>query len=90
MGALPQLYAALAPSLVGGELVGPAGMGHLRGAPAVDRQAASEDDQQTAARLWEVSVELTGVDYAQLQTSEQPAETGENHPRRSDSSRAPF
>jgi NAD(P)-dependent dehydrogenase (short-subunit alcohol dehydrogenase family) len=75
MGALPQLYAGLAPSLVGGELVGPAGMGHLRGAPAVDRQAASEDDQQTAARLWEVSVELTGVDYAQLQTSEQPAET---------------
>ena len=67
MGTLPQLYAATAPEITGGELVGPGGAGNMRGYPKIDRKARNEDDQPTAARLWEVSVELTGVNYAALQ-----------------------
>jgi NAD(P)-dependent dehydrogenase (short-subunit alcohol dehydrogenase family) len=64
MGTLPQLYAATAEQISGGELVGPSG--NLRGYPKIDRQARKEYDRPVAARLWEESVKLTGVDYAVL------------------------
>lgn len=69
MGALPQLYAGTAPDISGGELVGPGGPGGMRGYPKIDRKASREYDRPTAARLWEVSVELTGVDYVALQVA---------------------
>lgn len=66
MGALPQLYAATSPEIHGGELVGPASFGGMRGFPRVAPAAQKEYDRPVAARLWEVSVQLTGVDYVAL------------------------
>lgn len=67
MGALPQLYAGTSSAIHGGELVGPANLGGMRGYPKVDTKAQREYDRTAAARLWDVSRELTGVDYATLQ-----------------------
>lgn len=66
MGALPQLYAGIAPEIIGGELVGPGGFGGMRGYPKVDRRAQKEYDRTIAARLWDESVALTGVQYLAL------------------------
>jgi len=64
MGALPQLYAATAPGVGGGEYFGPDGFmenwGHPRRVSSVPRS----HDTDAALRLWEVSEELTGVRYA--------------------------
>ena len=66
MGALPQLYAATAPDVRGGEYFGPDGIGESRGHPKrVDSTKASKD-AAVAARLWDVSAELTGVRYDAL------------------------
>ncbi|MFD1873450.1 oxidoreductase [Hymenobacter bucti] len=62
-GALPLLYAALAPDIQGGEFIGPNGFQQLRGYPT---QVASDDnshDPAVAARLWQASEELTGCRY---------------------------
>jgi NAD(P)-dependent dehydrogenase (short-subunit alcohol dehydrogenase family) len=65
-GALPQLYAATAPEVRGGEYYGPNGIAENRGYPKkVDSTAASKDTE-TAARLWALSEELTGVTYDAL------------------------
>ncbi|GCE22980.1 oxidoreductase [Dictyobacter kobayashii] len=69
MGALPQLYAGLAPDIHGGELVGPGSLGGLRGYPKIDAKAQKEYDKATASRLWDESVKLTGVDFAALRSS---------------------
>ncbi len=62
-GALPTLYAAVAPGVEGTDFIGPNGIGQMRGHPvkvtAVDRAY----DEETARRLWEVSEEMTGVTY---------------------------
>jgi NAD(P)-dependent dehydrogenase (short-subunit alcohol dehydrogenase family) len=62
-GALPTLYAAVAPDLHGGEYIGPKLVGTGRGHPAEVWCNARAHDTQTAARLWEVSEQLTGVRY---------------------------
>ena len=59
MGALPQLYAATAPGLEGGEYVGPDGIGEQRGRPTLVKPARAALGTRTARRLWEVSEELT-------------------------------
>ncbi|MBV9871633.1 MAG: SDR family oxidoreductase [Frankiaceae bacterium] len=65
-GALPQLYAATAPEVRGGEYFGPNGLMESRGYPKkVDSSSASKD-AETAARLWTVSEDLTGVTYGAL------------------------
>jgi protochlorophyllide reductase len=69
MGALPQLYAATALTIFGGELVGPGGLLGVRGYPKVETGARKEYNRATAERLWNVSVELSGVDYAALHTT---------------------
>lgn len=74
MGALPQLYAALSPDLQGDERIGPDGLFAWRGYPHVEPVNEREENPQTAARLWDLSVELTGVDYAFLQTQASRAE----------------
>jgi NAD(P)-dependent dehydrogenase (short-subunit alcohol dehydrogenase family) len=67
-GALPQLYAATAPDVSGGEYYGPSGIGEQRGYPKrVDSTSASKDPE-TAARLWRASEELTGVTYGSLRS----------------------
>ncbi|RLV68608.1 Short-chain dehydrogenase/reductase family oxidoreductase [Streptomyces sp. CBMAI 2042] len=62
-GALPQLYAATAPGVRGGELIGPDGRGELRGGPARVLLAPAATDAETGRRLWEVSEELTDVRF---------------------------
>lgn len=63
-GALPALYQATDPAVVGGSYVGP--RWRLRGSPAVTRFPPAALDRDAAARLWQVSQELTGVSYAAL------------------------
>jgi NAD(P)-dependent dehydrogenase (short-subunit alcohol dehydrogenase family) len=66
MGALPTLYAATKPGLQGGEYVGPDGFRGLRGYPVVTQSSQRSHDQEQAARLWQVSEQLTGVKYVAL------------------------
>ncbi|MFD3530466.1 oxidoreductase [Streptomyces sp. NPDC058664] len=62
-GALPQLYAATAPDVTGGEFIGPDGPGELRGAPTRVRLSDAAADPETGRRLWELSERLTGVRF---------------------------
>jgi NAD(P)-dependent dehydrogenase (short-subunit alcohol dehydrogenase family) len=69
MGTLPELYAATAPGVVGGEYIGPLGLGKMRGHPGVVRSNARSYDVATAQKLWSISEELTGVRYDAIQQS---------------------
>lgn len=65
-GALPVLYAAAMPDAAPGGYYGPDGFREMTGRPArVDSSPASKD-AAAAARLWDVSVKLTGADYGGL------------------------
>ncbi|HLG86224.1 MAG TPA: oxidoreductase [Alphaproteobacteria bacterium] len=63
MGALPALYAATAADVESGAHYGPGGVAELRGYPAKVGCAATARDAGTAARLWAVAEEATGVRY---------------------------
>jgi NAD(P)-dependent dehydrogenase (short-subunit alcohol dehydrogenase family) len=63
MGALPQLYAATAPGVVGGSYFGPGGLGELRGHPKAVRATDEAIDPVSAGRLWDESERLTGVHF---------------------------
>jgi len=63
MGALPALYAAVAPDVSGGSYYGPRSWGGLRGYPTRVQSSDSSHDTAVAVRLWRVSEELTGVRY---------------------------
>jgi NAD(P)-dependent dehydrogenase (short-subunit alcohol dehydrogenase family) len=65
-GALPQLHAATAPGVQGGDYFGPSSMGELWGAPRKVTSNAHSRDAAVAARLWELSERLTGVRYDAL------------------------
>ncbi|MGW1679044.1 oxidoreductase [Saccharopolyspora sp. NPDC002376] len=60
-GALPQLFAATAPGVRGGDYFGPSGIGEVRGHPTRARVSKAARDVRTAQRLWEVTAEHTGV-----------------------------
>lgn len=62
-GALPQLFAATAPQVRGGQFFGPNGIAELRGAPMVVDMAPSAADPETGRRLWDLSEQLTGVRF---------------------------
>lgn len=62
-GALPQLRAATDPKAQGGEYYGPAGKKERKGHPVVVDTVPAAKDPETAARLWTVSEELTGVKF---------------------------
>lgn len=62
-GARPQLYAATAPGVAGGEFYGPTGPGELRGKVGLVQPVRAGRDAEAAARLWAISEELTGVTY---------------------------
>jgi hypothetical protein len=62
-GALPQLHAAAAPGVEGGEFYGPDGFNQLRGKPTLVRPVEQARDRELGRRLWEVSEQLTGVRY---------------------------
>jgi hypothetical protein len=60
---LPQLFAATSPDAVGGGYYGPSRLMELVGPPGPARVAQRARDRATAKRLWEVSEQLTGVDF---------------------------
>ena len=62
-GALPQLYAATAPDVHGGDFFGPDGLRALRGHPTRVPPSRYASDPETAKRLWQLSEEMTGVTY---------------------------
>ena len=64
MGALPVLYAAVAPDLRGGDFIGPGGFLGMHGYPVKTHSNPASHDPQTASRLWAISEQLTGVHYA--------------------------
>lgn len=61
MGTLPQLYAATAPGVRGGDYIGPTGLAQTRGHPGTVRPLAAATDEATATELWNLTAELTGV-----------------------------
>ena len=63
-GALPALYAATMPDVTGGEYFGPDGRTGTRGYPTRAGTAKKARDPELMEKLWEVSEELTGVEYA--------------------------
>lgn len=63
MGSLPTLYAATHPDLRGGEYIGPDGPGNTKGYPVLTNDPARLYKPDLAARLWDVSEELTGVRF---------------------------
>jgi hypothetical protein len=67
-GALSTLYAATM-DLPGGSYIGPGGPFEMRGAPTVVTPTKTARDEKTAARLWEVSEDLTGVSFAFAQSA---------------------
>jgi NAD(P)-dependent dehydrogenase (short-subunit alcohol dehydrogenase family) len=63
MGALPQLYAAVAPGVRGGEYYGPSSIGELWGHPRAVSSSGHSRDVAAARRLWALSEQLTGATY---------------------------
>jgi NAD(P)-dependent dehydrogenase (short-subunit alcohol dehydrogenase family) len=63
MGALNELYAAVDPAAESGKLYGPDGFGEMRGYPTELQPVASARNEETARRLWEISVRLTGITW---------------------------
>jgi len=60
-GALPLLYAATAPGVTGGEFYGPDGFREIRGHPKLVQASKQANDPETAARLWQLTADLTKV-----------------------------
>lgn len=63
MGALPTLYAATAPTLKGGEYIGPDGKGGNKGYPQIDPSVLNLYDPRVMKQLWDVSESLTGISF---------------------------
>ncbi len=63
-GAWPTLYAATSPEVRGGDYIAPIYLGTARKSPHRARPSSAARDPETAARLWEISEQLTGVQYA--------------------------
>ncbi len=63
-GALPTLYAATVAEIQGGRFYGPDGFREMKGYPVEVRAEVQAYDEVLAARLWEVSEQLTSVRFA--------------------------
>lgn len=63
-GMLPALYAATDPHAQGGKFYGPSGFQHLAGPPAEQDVYKPARDAAEAARLWDLSERLVGVQFA--------------------------
>ncbi|WP_425430991.1 hypothetical protein [Donghicola tyrosinivorans] len=61
-GTLPVLRAATDPAVKGGTYFGPAKWAESKGPPVPASSTASAQDKDAHARLWQASVQLTGVD----------------------------
>jgi NAD(P)-dependent dehydrogenase (short-subunit alcohol dehydrogenase family) len=65
-GALPTLYAATSPQATAGAYYGPDRFNETRGYPRLAKIPAQASDATIAARLWEVSEQLTGVRFGSI------------------------
>ncbi|MEV0717248.1 SDR family oxidoreductase [Asanoa sp. NPDC050611] len=63
-GTLPIVYAATSPQAQGGRLYGPDGFGEFRGAPTELAVYKPARDEAEAARLWDYTVGLAGVELS--------------------------
>ncbi|MEZ0470835.1 oxidoreductase [Luteimonas salinilitoris] len=72
MGVLPQLYAATAHDVAGGQFYGPDGKKEKKGYPTQVQPSVAARDEQLAQRLWQLSEELTGVHAALPDTADSP------------------
>ena len=63
-GALPTLYAATASGAEPGGYYGPDGFGELRGYPTRVGSSSESTDEAVAAKLWQVSEGLVGLEFA--------------------------
>ncbi len=63
LGALPALYAASSPDVVGGDYIGPGGLKELGGYPKRVDSRPEARDAKAAAALWALSEQMTGVRY---------------------------
>lgn len=61
-GAWPALQAATDPEAVAGGYYGPRGIRGARGDSGLTPRSKTAQDPESARRLWEVSVEMTGID----------------------------
>jgi NAD(P)-dependent dehydrogenase (short-subunit alcohol dehydrogenase family) len=66
MGALPTIRAAVDPNVMGGQYFGPDGPREQRGYPVIVESNEAAHNEADARRLWEVSEQLTGVQFGQL------------------------
>ncbi len=66
-GALPVLYAALAP-IPGDSFTGPSRVMHMRGAPELIKRSRRARDPELARRLWMVSEQLTATHFSLPET----------------------
>jgi hypothetical protein len=62
-GAQPQLHAATAPALRGGQFFGPSGFLEMRGRVTEVRPSGEAADPAVGRRLWAAAEDLTGVRY---------------------------
>ena len=65
-GALSQLYGATMPDVENGDYLGPEGLRGMRGPVTRCGRSQSARDPEQARELWELSVEMTGADFAAL------------------------
>jgi len=65
-GALSQLYGATMPDVENGDYLGPEGLRGMRGPVTRCGRSQSARDPELARELWELSVEMTGADFAAL------------------------
>jgi len=63
-GALPTLYASIAPEAESGAYYGPQGRGERRGPPGPARMIAEARDASAASRLWAEAERLTGLSFS--------------------------
>ena len=63
MGVLPEIRAAVDLNAKGGEYYGPKGKREVKGYPIIVQSNAASHDKESARKLWELSVKLTGVSF---------------------------
>jgi NAD(P)-dependent dehydrogenase (short-subunit alcohol dehydrogenase family) len=78
-GALPTLYAAVAPDAVPGGYYGPDGVAELKGHPTAVRIPKGALDEAVATRLWVESERLTGVRFRAFSDVAEKAIYAESH-----------
>ncbi|MBU9723537.1 MULTISPECIES: oxidoreductase [Bacillaceae] len=62
-GALPTIMAATDKTLVGGEYIGPDGVGNRKGNPTIEVPHKKVYNKETMEKLWNVSEELTSISF---------------------------